>query len=100
MHDFDGNEEKYYGREGKLGDLEWTAFPADCEHEIETVPRGVGCGVQLFGSPCPQLASMGSNSPRVRTVCVAFEKRKRAGGPLGAMRASGRCGQTGRGVHA
>lgn len=99
MHDFDGNKEKYYVREGILGDLEWMAFPADCEHEIEAVPRGVGCGAQLFSSPCPQFARMGSNSPRVRTVCVAFEKRKRAGGPLGGMRDNGRCGQARRGVH-
>ena len=39
MHNFDGNEEKYYGRGGKPGDLEWSAFLGDCEHEIETVSR-------------------------------------------------------------
>lgn len=41
VHDFEGNEEKYYGRGGKPGDLEWTAFLADCDHEVETVHRGV-----------------------------------------------------------
>lgn len=41
VHDFEQNEEKYYGRGGKPGDLEWTAFLADCDREIETVQRGV-----------------------------------------------------------
>lgn len=36
----DGSEEKYHGRGGKPGDMEWTAFMADCDHEIEPVTRG------------------------------------------------------------
>lgn len=36
----DGGEEKYHGRGGRPGDMEWTAFMADCDHEIEPVTRG------------------------------------------------------------
>jgi hypothetical protein len=36
----DGHEEKYHGRQGKPGDMEWTAFMADCDHEIEPVTKG------------------------------------------------------------
>lgn len=36
----DGNEERYHGRGGKAGDIEWTAFMADCDHEIEPVTKG------------------------------------------------------------
>lgn len=43
--DFEGNEEKYYGRGGKPGDLEWTAFLAECDHEVESVQKG--CRVTL-----------------------------------------------------
>lgn len=65
VHDFDGNDEKYYGRGGKPGDLEWTAFLADCEHEIETVSRGVRLTIsysvllRTFGpSPSPSQSLM------------------------------------------
>ncbi|KAF9001182.1 hypothetical protein BDQ17DRAFT_1492196 [Cyathus striatus] len=51
IHDRIGNQEKYYGRGGKTGDIEWTAFLADCEYEIETVTKGcrvsVSYGVYL-----------------------------------------------------
>ncbi|TDL27905.1 hypothetical protein BD410DRAFT_712793 [Rickenella mellea] len=40
IRDFDGNTEKYFGRGGKSGDLEWTAFLADCDHEVETIHKG------------------------------------------------------------
>ena len=60
VHNFDGNEEKYYGRGGKPGDLEWSAFLGDCEHEIEAVSRGVRLAIcysvllRTFGpSPAP-----------------------------------------------
>jgi hypothetical protein len=36
----EGNREKYMGRGGKNGDVEWCAFLPDCEYEIETVERG------------------------------------------------------------
>ena len=36
----DGGEERYHGRQGKPGDIEWTAFMADCDHEIEPVTKG------------------------------------------------------------
>ena len=36
----DGLEEKFHGRGGKVGDMEWTAFMADCDHEIEPVAKG------------------------------------------------------------
>ncbi|TFK32163.1 hypothetical protein BDQ12DRAFT_692899 [Crucibulum laeve] len=35
-----GNEDKFYGRGGKTGDIDWTAFLADCDYEIETVQKG------------------------------------------------------------
>lgn len=63
--DFDGNEEKYYGRGGKSGDLEWTAFLGDCDHEVESVQKG--CRVTIsykillktYGpSPSPSQALM------------------------------------------
>lgn len=40
VRDPDGNEERYHGRGGKDGDIEWTAFLADCEYEVETVQKG------------------------------------------------------------
>lgn len=52
----DGGEEKFYGRGGKPGDMEWTAFMADCDHEIEPVQKGcrmsIAYGVYLrtFGT--------------------------------------------------
>ncbi|KAH8112813.1 hypothetical protein DFH11DRAFT_1604082 [Phellopilus nigrolimitatus] len=65
VHDFEGNEEKYYGRGGKPGDLEWTAFLADCDHEVETVHRGVRLTIsynvllRTFGpSPSPSQSLM------------------------------------------
>lgn len=35
-----GNDERYNARGGKAGDIEWTAFLADCDYEIETVQKG------------------------------------------------------------
>jgi hypothetical protein len=40
VRDPDGREEKYFGRGGKNGDIEWTAFLPDCDYEIETVQKG------------------------------------------------------------
>jgi hypothetical protein len=40
IRDPEGNQEKYFGRGGKDGDIEWTAFLPDCEYEIETVQKG------------------------------------------------------------
>lgn len=36
----EGAEERYHARGGKVGDIEWTAFMADCNHEIEPVIKG------------------------------------------------------------
>lgn len=41
----DGTEERYHGRGGKPGDLEWVAFLSDCEYQVETVLKG--CRVSL-----------------------------------------------------
>ncbi|KAF9053865.1 hypothetical protein BDZ89DRAFT_938657 [Hymenopellis radicata] len=41
-----GTEEKYYGRGGKTGDMEWTAFLTDCDYEVETVEKG--CRVSIL----------------------------------------------------
>lgn len=35
-----GREEKFQGSGGQAGDLDWLAFPADCEYKIETVQKG------------------------------------------------------------
>jgi hypothetical protein len=40
IRDPDGREEKYFGRGGKNGDIEWIAFLPDCDYEIETVQKG------------------------------------------------------------
>lgn len=34
-------EERYHARGTKVGEMEWTAFLADCDHEIEPVTRGM-----------------------------------------------------------
>jgi len=51
VRDAEGNCEKFYGRGGKTGDMEWTAFLADCEYEVETVQKGcrvtISYGVHL-----------------------------------------------------
>jgi len=36
----DGRVEKYHGRGGKPGDIEWVAFMNECEYEIEPVAKG------------------------------------------------------------
>ncbi|KAF8624336.1 hypothetical protein AX17_007164 [Amanita inopinata Kibby_2008] len=36
----DGRVEKYHGRGGKAGDLEWVGFSNNCEYEMETVTKG------------------------------------------------------------
>ncbi|KAF8331787.1 hypothetical protein F5887DRAFT_984170 [Amanita rubescens] len=36
----DGRVEKYHGRGGKPGDIEWVAFLNECEYEMETVTKG------------------------------------------------------------
>jgi len=51
IRDAEGRAEKFYGRGGKTGDMEWTAFLADCEYEVETVQKGcrltISYGVHL-----------------------------------------------------
>ena len=37
----EGVEERYNPRGTKLGEMEWTAFLADCDHEIEPITRGM-----------------------------------------------------------
>jgi len=41
VRNLEGIEERYFGRGGKAGELEWTAVMADCDHEIEPVLGGV-----------------------------------------------------------
>lgn len=36
----EGVEERFFGRGGKSGSIEWTAFMADCDHHVETVQKG------------------------------------------------------------
>lgn len=36
----EGAEEKFHGRGGKAGDMEWTAFMSDCDLEIQPVLKG------------------------------------------------------------
>ncbi|TCD65304.1 hypothetical protein EIP91_002829 [Steccherinum ochraceum] len=56
VRSMDGSEEKFYGRGGKPGDMEWAAFMADCDHEVEPVQKGcrmsISYGVYLrtFGT--------------------------------------------------
>ncbi|CAL1709813.1 unnamed protein product [Somion occarium] len=40
VRSMDGTEERFHGRGGKAGDMEWTAFMADCDHEIQPVLKG------------------------------------------------------------
>ena len=51
----DGSEEKFYGRGGKSGDMEWTAFMSDCDYEIQPVRSG--CRITI--SYAVQLKSFG-----------------------------------------
>lgn len=46
VRDPEGHEEKFYGRGGKTGDMEWVAFSADCEYEVEPVQKG--CRLTMF----------------------------------------------------
>ncbi|THH00262.1 hypothetical protein EW026_g2251 [Hermanssonia centrifuga] len=36
----EGMEEKYHTKGTKVGDMEWTAFTGDCDHEIEPIVKG------------------------------------------------------------
>jgi len=52
IRDAEGRTEKFFGRGGKTGDImEWSAFLADCEYEVETVQKGcrmtISYGVHL-----------------------------------------------------
>lgn len=40
IRDIDRSEERYSGRGGKGGDMEWVAFLAECEYEVEPVNKG------------------------------------------------------------
>ena len=35
-----GREERFLGSGGQAGDIDWLAFPSDCEYRIETVQKG------------------------------------------------------------
>ncbi|KAI0074326.1 hypothetical protein K474DRAFT_67778 [Panus rudis PR-1116 ss-1] len=56
VRNMDGIEEKFHGRGGKPGDMEWTAFMADCDHEVQPIVKGcrmtISYGVHLrtFGT--------------------------------------------------
>lgn len=51
VRDAEDSAEKFHGRGGKTGDMEWTAFLADCVYEVETVQKGcrmtISYGVHL-----------------------------------------------------
>ena len=60
VRDPDGREEKYFGRGGKNGDIEWTAFLPDCDYEIETVQKG--CRISIsYGVFLRTFGASGSN---------------------------------------
>jgi hypothetical protein len=40
VKDTNGSEERYIDQSGKNGHIEWTAFLADCEYEVQTVHKG------------------------------------------------------------
>ncbi|KAF5350516.1 hypothetical protein D9756_008536 [Leucocoprinus leucothites] len=58
-----GDNEKFAGRGGKNGDLDWVAFLGDCDYEIETVQSGcrvsISYGVYIkgFNVPVPNVGS-------------------------------------------
>jgi hypothetical protein len=60
-----GDTEKFVGRGGKNGDLDWVAFLGDCDYEIDTVQSGcrvsISYGVYIKGFEVPQ----GVGSPNV-----------------------------------
>jgi len=59
-----GDTEKFIGRGGKNGDLDWVAFLGDCDYEIDTVQSGcrvsVSYGVYIKGFGIP--TTMGSSN--------------------------------------
>jgi hypothetical protein len=40
IRDPDASEERYLGRGGKSGDMEWSAYLPECEYEVEPVQKG------------------------------------------------------------
>ncbi|KAH7929025.1 hypothetical protein BV22DRAFT_1030059 [Leucogyrophana mollusca] len=40
IRDAEGVEEKFFGGSGKPGDMEWSAFLAECEYEVEPIQEG------------------------------------------------------------
>lgn len=40
IHDAEGGFQKFHGRGGRNGDIEWTAFTCDCTYEVETLQKG------------------------------------------------------------
>lgn len=62
-----GDNEKFAGRGGKNGDLDWVAFWGDCDYEIETVQSGcrvsVSYGVYIKGFGVPMVGPSSSGLP-------------------------------------
>ena len=70
VRDTDGTQESFLAKAGNHGEIEWVAFLADCEYEIQTVKRGcmlsVSYGVFLknFDSPLVNAPTLISPSDR------------------------------------
>ncbi|KAJ4490907.1 hypothetical protein J3R30DRAFT_3426911 [Lentinula aciculospora] len=64
VRDAEGYEEKYFGRGGKSGDMEWLAFTADCEYEVETVTKGCRITI-LYGVYLKTFGPTGVTEPLI-----------------------------------
>lgn len=61
-----GNAERFRARGGKAGELEWTAFLADCSYRVEQVTAG--CRVSLVYHVCLKNFSATQTIPRPQIV--------------------------------
>ncbi|KAF9071698.1 hypothetical protein BDP27DRAFT_1361637 [Rhodocollybia butyracea] len=64
IRDAEGHEEKYFGRGGKDGDMEWVAFTVDCEYEVETVTKGCRLTI-LYGVYLKTFGPTGLTEPLI-----------------------------------
>ncbi|KAJ3934168.1 MAG: hypothetical protein NXY57DRAFT_995371 [Lentinula lateritia] len=64
VRDSEGYEERYFGRGGKNGDMEWLAFSADCEYEVETVTKGCRITI-LYGVYLKTFGPTGVTEPLI-----------------------------------
>jgi len=79
----DGRVEKYHGRGGKPGDIEWVAFLNECEYEIEMVTKGcrmtVSYGIHLRSQVSASLMEPSDNFLDLISPILNYSRGRKIG---------------------